>query len=88
MKEEHILNRIITSLLALIVVVLAFALLYVLMFRQNTRVEENVIIFILGSLTGWVSQILSYFFGSSKGSKEKTELLNKHKDEKTTEKIA
>jgi len=27
---------------------------------------------------GWVSQILSYFFGSSKGSQDKTELLNKN----------
>jgi len=76
--DNHLLNRIITPLLALFVVALAFLLLYLIMFRQTTPIEENIIIFVLGALTGWVSQILSYFFGSSKGSQDKTELLNKN----------
>ncbi|HEY0751797.1 MAG TPA: hypothetical protein VGD26_11615 [Chitinophagaceae bacterium] len=82
MKDGHKLNKVITPVLALFVVGLSFLLLYLIMFRETTQVEENTIIFVLGALTGWVSIILSYFFGSSQGSKEKTEMLNEKKDEK------
>lgn len=81
------LNKNITPVLAVLVVVLVFVMLYALMFRENTNLENNLIVFILGALTGWVGQILSYFFGSSQGSKEKTELLNNKKDEKGKETV-
>lgn len=82
MKDGHKLNKVIIPVLALFVVGLSFLLLYLIMFRETTQVEENTIIFVLGALTGWVSIILSYFFGSSQGSKEKTEMLNEKKDER------
>lgn len=85
-NKEHILNRVITSILALVVVAGVFMLLYFIMFRENAGVEKDLIIFVLGAVTGWVSIILSYYFGSSKGSKEKTDLLNKQKDEQTDKK--
>lgn len=81
-NDNHLLNRIITSILALVVVGGVFLLLYFIMFREkNAGVEKDLIVFVLGALTGWVGQILSYFFGSSQGSKEKTDLLNKIKED-------
>jgi hypothetical protein len=35
--------------------------------------QENIIIFALGFLSSSATQVLSYYFGSSQGSKEKTE---------------
>jgi hypothetical protein len=37
--------------------------------------QENIIIYALGFITSAAGQVLSYFFGSSQGSKDKTEVM-------------
>lgn len=52
-----------------------FVLMGILMFRP---VQENTILtMVVGALVSGVSMVLSYFFGSSKGSNDKTALLGK-----------
>jgi|TARA_Y100000114_G_C11617194_1_gene257946 ABC-type siderophore export system fused ATPase/permease subunit len=75
------LNKIITSLLALGIVGLAFALFAVILFLEVTPANKDILIFLLGNLTTLVGLVCSYYFGSSVGSKDKTEeikgLMNK-----------
>jgi hypothetical protein len=37
--------------------------------------QENILIFVLGSLFSIATQVVSYYFGSSQGSKDKTKEL-------------
>ena len=67
------LNKIITSLLALGIVGLAFALFAVILFLEVTPANKDILIFLLGNLTTLVGPVCSYYFGSSVGSKDKTE---------------
>ena len=52
-----------------------FALLAVLMFRALPADSTGVIFMLFGALSAGFGQVTSYFFGSSKGSSEKTALL-------------
>jgi hypothetical protein len=53
-----------------------FILMGLLMFRE---VQENTVLtMVVGALVSGVSMVLSYFFGSSKGSNDKTLLMNKN----------
>ena len=67
------LNKIITSLLAIGIVGLAFALFAVILFLEVTPANKDILIFLLGNLTTLVGLVCSYYFGSSVGSKDKTE---------------
>ena len=62
-----------TSLLALGIVGLAFALFAVILFLEVTPANKDILIFLLGNLTTLVGLVCSYYFGSSVGSKDKTE---------------
>jgi hypothetical protein len=75
--KAPLLNKIVTPVLALSILLLTFALFGVVMFN-DTPVEasrKDILIYILGVLSAIASQIVSYYFGSSAGSKEKTEAL-------------
>ena len=75
--KAPLLNKIVTPVLALSILLLTFALFGVVMFN-NTPVDatrKDVLIFVLGVLSSIASQIVSYYFGSSAGSKEKTDAL-------------
>ena len=65
-------NKIVTPVLALGVVALSFILFAVLIFVQVTPEAKDILIYILGVLSAAVTQILSYYFGSSQGSKDKS----------------
>ena len=67
------LNKIITSVLALGIVGLTFALFAVILFLEVTPANKDILIFLLGNLTTLVGLVCSYYFGSSVGSKDKTE---------------
>jgi hypothetical protein len=41
------------------------------MFKKITSVEKDILIYVLGALTSYVGMVLSYYFGSSSGSKSK-----------------
>lgn len=70
-KDAPTLNKIVTPLLALGVVALSFILFAILIFVEVKANAKDILIYILGVLSAAVTQILSYYFGSSQGSKDK-----------------
>ena len=75
--KAPLLNKIVTPVLALSILLLTFVLFGVVMF-DNAPVEasrKDILIYVLGVLSAIASQIVSYYFGSSAGSKEKTDAL-------------
>lgn len=66
-----------TPLLALLVVGAAFLFCYALLFFQLPPQQESVVIFVLGFVTASATQVLSYYFGSSQGSKDKTDEIKR-----------
>ena len=69
------LNKIVTPALALGVTGLSFVLFAVLIFVEVKTEAKDILIYILGVLSAAVTQILSYYFGSSVGSKDKDDQL-------------
>lgn len=63
----------VVPILALGVVGLAFILIGVLMFVDTPDDQQQLVIFALGFITSAAGQVLSFYFGSSQGSKNKTE---------------
>ena len=70
-----LLNKIVTPALALGVTGLSFVLFAVLIFVEVKPEAKDILIYILGVLSAAVTQILSYYFGSSVGSKDKGDQL-------------
>jgi Arc/MetJ family transcription regulator len=75
-EKAPLINKIVTPLLALGVILLTFILFYVLMFKQVGN-EKDIIIYVLGVLSAISTQIISYYFGSSQGSAQKQKQLDK-----------
>jgi hypothetical protein len=73
--SEHAtkLDKVVVPVLALGVVGLAFSLIAILMFVNTPQDQQQIIIFALGFITSAAGQVLSFYFGSSQGSKDKTE---------------
>jgi hypothetical protein len=67
------LNKLVTPVLALGVVGLSFVLFTILIFVDVQPEAKDILIYILGVLSAAVTQILSYYFGSSQGSKDKSD---------------
>jgi len=75
--KAPLLNKIVTPILALGLLALTFILFGVVMF-DNTPVEssrKDILIYVLGVLSAIATQIVSYYFGSSQGSKDKADQL-------------
>jgi hypothetical protein len=70
--DVHFITKNITSLLALGTVSGALVMTSLIFFVDFPDSQENIIIFVLGSLFGIATQVMSYYFGSSQGSKDKT----------------
>jgi len=70
-SDTHFITKNITSLLAIGTLSGAMAMTALVFFVDFPDSQENVIIFALGFLTSAATQVLSYYFGSSSGSKEK-----------------
>ena len=77
-----LINKIVTPVLALGIVALSFVLFSVLIFVDVEVNSKDILIYILGVLSAAVTQILSYYFGSSMGSKEKSDELSHLKDKR------
>lgn len=78
-KDAPLLNKIVTPILALTIISLTFILFGVLLF-DDAPVEptrKDILIYILGALTAIATQVIAYYFGSSAGSKEKSEELKR-----------
>lgn len=72
-----LINKIVTPILALSILLLTFVLFGVVMF-DGSPVEasrKDILIYVLGVLSAIASQIVSYYFGSSQSSKDKTDAL-------------
>jgi len=74
-EAAPLLNKVVTPVLALGSVILSFALFAVLIFIDVQPEAKDILIYILGVLSAAITQILSYYFGSSVGSKDKDEQL-------------
>jgi ABC-type phosphate transport system auxiliary subunit len=75
--KAPLINKIVTPILALSILLLTFVLFGVVMF-DGSPVEasrKDILIYVLGVLSAIASQIVSYYFGSSVGSKDKTDAL-------------
>ena len=72
------LNKLITPILAIGVVVLSFILFYMVAFDTDTINPKNkdIIIYILGALTTVLTQVIGYYFGSSSSSAQKSAVLD------------
>jgi hypothetical protein len=64
------------TIIAIGTVVATFILFYALLFKHVNGIEQNIIIFILGVLSSNMTQILSYYFGSSKGADDKMKVID------------
>jgi hypothetical protein len=71
-------NKVATPILAGGVLILTFVLFYALVFGDRSVEDgrKDVILYILGVLSSICSQIISYYFGSSKSSATKDETIN------------
>lgn len=67
----------ISPLLAIAATVLTFALFYVVIFTDVDDKKKDIVIYILGALSAIITQIFSFYFGSSLGSSEKNKMLGK-----------
>lgn len=76
-ENAPLLNKIITPILALAITGLSFVLFAVLIFVNVTAEAKDILIYILGVLSALVTQVASYYFGSSMGSKDKSEELKR-----------
>lgn len=74
-ENVPLINKIITPALAIFVVLSSFILFGILIFVDVRPEAKDILIYILGVLSAAVTQILSYYFGSSQGSKDKSELM-------------
>ena len=72
-----LINKVITPVLALGITSLSFALFAVLIFVQVTPEAKDILIYILGVLSALMTQVCGYYFGSSIGSKDKSEELKR-----------
>jgi hypothetical protein len=70
-EKAPYINKVVTPYLALGVVGLSFVLFSILIFVEVKPEAKDILIYILGVLSAAVTQILSYYFGSSQGSKDK-----------------
>jgi hypothetical protein len=76
-KDAPLLNKIVTPVLALLLLGVTFILFGVVLFDQ-TPVDpsrKDVLIYILGVLSAVATQVVSYYFGSSAGSKAKDDAI-------------
>ena len=62
-------------ILAGLIVIGFFALLTLLLFRTLPEDSSGVIFMLFGALSAAFGAVVQYFFGSSKGSADKTELI-------------
>ncbi|SMO76097.1 hypothetical protein SAMN06269117_12716 [Balnearium lithotrophicum] len=75
-------NKIFPSVLALTTVLATFALFFYFAQGKFTGNQKDIVIYILGVLSTISTQIFAFYFGSSVGSKEKTEIMKQLKSVK------
>lgn len=73
------LNKIITPILALGVLIATFGLFAFVLFDKGAidPTRKDILIYVLGVLSAIATQIVAYYFGSSKGSADKNMAIDK-----------
>lgn len=71
------LSQLVMPILAIGTVALTYLFVGVLLFKIVPTEQQQLIIFALGFMTASAQQVLSYYFGSSKSSQDKTVALTK-----------
>lgn len=74
--KAPLINKIIQPILAIALILLAFVMFYAVMFKQ-LGAEKDIVIYVLGVLSAVVTQTISYYFGSSVGSRNKQDQIDK-----------
>jgi hypothetical protein len=70
--DVHFITKNITSILAIGILTGSIVIAMLVFFVDFPDSQENILIFVLGSLFSIATQVVSYYFGSSQGSKDKT----------------
>ena len=75
--KAPLLNKLITPILALGLLGITFTLFGIVLFQASPidPSRKDILIYILGVLSAVATQVVSYYFGSSQSSKDKTEVL-------------
>lgn len=71
------LAQMVVPILALGTVSLTFVFIGILLFKVIDTAQQQLVIFALGYATAAAQQVLSYYFGSSKSSQDKTTAMQK-----------
>lgn len=71
------LAQLVVPILALGTVSMTFIFIGILLFKVIDTAQQQLVIFALGYATAAAQQVLSYYFGSSKSSQDKTTALQK-----------
>ena len=66
--------------LGTVVVITFIILLWFLFKKEIPQTNMNLLSLIIGALIGSFTTVVQYFFGASKGSAEKSEILRKDKE--------
>lgn len=74
-SDVHFITKNITSILAIGVLTGSLIIATLVFFVDFPDSQENILIFVLGSLFSIATQVISYYFGSSQGSKDKSDAL-------------
>lgn len=77
MENKDKLKEMLTTSLAITLVLGFFVLLYILVFVEVSQQNKEILNLVVGALIGTFTQVINYYFGSSVGSKEKTKMLSK-----------
>lgn len=73
----------ISPILAILTITITFVLFYLIIFNGNDDVvkeKKDIILYILGALSAITTQIFSFYFGSSTGSSQKSDTIQKQLD--------
>ena len=71
------LKEIYMYLLGALIITGFFLLLYFLVYQEVPEINKDILNIVVGALIGMAGNIVNYFFGSSKSSADKTQMLNK-----------
>ena len=74
-------QQIFQYVLGAIIVIGFFTLLITLVYQSIPTENTSVLNLVIGALIGSFTTIVGYFYGSSKGSSDKNDLINKNKNE-------
>jgi len=74
------LSKNISSLLAIGCLVLTFLMFYKVFGMKTNDANKDIVVYILGVLSAISTQIISYYFGSSMGSKNKSDIMERMRE--------